>query len=127
MKLIHYEGRLSSRRALWVRSWGTPMPVVVFLVVVGLGLIGLLFVADATLETKTPVVTSGRMGLPEPPPHGKEIQILTSAPAPAPDMTSPAVLGAQPKAEPEPAGNDRSSRPIGERNRSVDRFSIRGQ
>jgi hypothetical protein len=74
------------------------MPALTFLAVVGLVLIGLLFVADATLENgPPPIVTSDRTGLPKPwRPDG--VKTLTTAPAPAPDMTSAAVLSAQPKA-----------------------------
>ena len=74
------------------------MPALAFLSVAGLILVALLFVADATLEKNgSPViVTSQSIGLPEPPRHS----ILTTVPAPAPDMTSQAVLDAQPKPEP---------------------------
>jgi hypothetical protein len=120
------------------------MPVLAFLAVVGFALIALLFVADATLERSSPViVTSDRMGLPERW-HPDTIQTLTTAPAPAPDMTSQAVLAAQPKSEPkalkkiEPAAlaaraeappkNNPVTREIEYRqNRLVDRFSIKGQ
>ncbi len=113
------------------------MPVLVYFVVVSIALIALLFVADATLERSSPViVTSARMGLPERP-YTDTIQTLTSAPAPAPDMTSPAVLAAQPKWEPKfeptaraeaPPENSRVTPPISYRqSRSVDRFSINGQ
>jgi hypothetical protein len=72
------------------------MPALAFLVVVGLALVALLFVADATLEPRSPaIVTSQRSGLPATP-HPDAIH-LTTAPAPAPDMTSQAVLAAQPK------------------------------
>ena len=73
------------------------MPALTFLAVVGLVLIGLLFVADATLENgPPPIVTSERTGLPKPwRPDG--VKTLTTAPAPAPDMSSDAVLSAQPK------------------------------
>jgi hypothetical protein len=44
------------------------MPVLAFLAVVGFVLIALLFVADATLDKGSPaIVTSDRIGLPEPP------------------------------------------------------------
>ena len=77
------------------------MPVLAFFGVVGFALIALLFVADATLERSSPViVTSDRVGLPERW-HSDTIQTLTTAPPPAPDMTSQAVLVAQPKSEPE--------------------------
>ena len=73
------------------------MPVLVFFAVASLALLALLFVADATLEKgSSPIVTSNRVGLPEQP-HPDPIQVLTSAPAPAPDMNSQAVLAAQPK------------------------------
>ena len=77
------------------------MPVLAFFGVVGFALIALLFVADATLERSSPViVTSDRIGLPERW-HSDTIQTLTTAPPPVPDMTSQAVLVAQPKSEPE--------------------------
>ena len=74
------------------------MPALAFLSVAGLILVALLFVADATLEkNRSPViVTSQSIGLPEPPRRS----VLTTVPAPAPDMTSHAVLDAQPKPEP---------------------------
>jgi hypothetical protein len=76
------------------------MPVLAFFGVVGFALIALLFVADATLERSSPViVTSDRIGLPERW-HSDTIQTLTTTPAPTPDMTSPAILAAQPKSEP---------------------------
>ena len=117
------------------------MRALAFLAVAGLVLVALLFVADATLEKNdSPViVTSQRFGLPEPPRNRDEIHILTTAPAPAPDMTSQAVLDAQPKSEPdalvnihpearaaraeEPPENKRITQP----NQLVDRFSIKGQ
>ena len=78
------------------------MPVLAFLSIAGSVLVALLFLADATLEKNGPpaIVTSQRSGLPEPPPRpqpAQEIPILTSVAAPAPDMTSRAVLDAQPK------------------------------
>jgi len=120
------------------------MPVLSFFAVVGFALIALLFVADATLQRSSPViVTSNRVGLPEPW-HPDTIHILTTAPAPAPDMTSPAVLAAQPKVAPEaseniepaaraaraevPLKNERVMRSIDYRQkRLVDRFSVKGQ
>ena len=72
------------------------MPALAFLVVVGLALVALLFVADATLEPGSPaIVTSQRSGLPAA--RHLDVIHLTTAPAPAPDMTSQAVLAAQPK------------------------------
>ena len=113
------------------------MPVLVYFVAVGFALIALLFVADASLERGSPaIVTSGRIGLPERS-YSNTIQTLTSTPAPAPDMTLPAVLVARPKLEPkfEPAAraeappeNSRVTPPIAYgQNRLVDRFSINGQ
>ena len=120
------------------------MPVLAFFAVVGFALIALLFVADATLERSSPViVTSDRIGLPERW-HSDTIQTLTTAPAPAPDMTSQAVLAAQPKStlqaleKIEPAAraaraealpkNNSVPRPIDYRqNGLVDKFSIKDQ
>ena len=125
------------------------MPVLAYLEVVGFVLVALLFVADATLERSSPVVVaSDRIGLPERW-HSDTIQTLTTAPAPAPDMTSPAVRVAQPKPEPDildkigpaaraaraeaPPKNNRLTQPTGHRknhdqtNQLVDRFSIKGQ
>ena len=125
------------------------MPVLAYLGVVGFVLVALLFVADATLERSSPVIaTSDRIGLPERW-HSDTIQTLTTAPAPAPDMTSSAVRAAQAKSEPDilgkigpaaraaraeaPLGNNRVTRPTGHRqnhdqtNQLADRFSIKGQ
>jgi hypothetical protein len=123
------------------------MPALAFLSVAGLILVALLFVADATLEKNgSPViVTSQSIGLQEPPRHS----ILTTVPAPAPDMTSQAVLATQPKPEPEvlpkihaevraaraeaPSRDKSVRQPIGYRqnhyreNQNFDRFSIKGQ
>jgi len=76
------------------------MLVLGYLAVVGSALVALLFVADATLEKNSSpvIVTSQRTGLPAP--HygnANAIKTLTTALAPAPDMTSQAVLAAQPK------------------------------
>ena len=77
------------------------MPALTFLAAAGLALLALLFVADATLEPGSPaIVTSQRTGLPAPQYHNV-IRTLTSTPAPAPDMTSQAVLAAQPKLIPD--------------------------
>jgi hypothetical protein len=76
------------------------MPIFTYFAVVGSVLIALLFVAHATLENTSPaIVTSQRTGLPEPRDHNA-IKTLANAPAPPPDMTSQAVLAAQPKAPP---------------------------
>src|SRR5215510_7756985 len=73
-----------------------------FLAVAGLVLTALLFVADAKLKNSSSpaIVTSQRIGLPEPQYHNAP-RTLTNRLAPAPDMTSQAVLAAQPKSEPE--------------------------
>jgi hypothetical protein len=73
------------------------MPVLAFFAAVGSVLVALLFVADAMLENTSPViVTSQRTGLPAPRYHNA-VQTLAAVPAPAPDMTSQAVLAAQPQ------------------------------
>ena len=54
------------------------MPALAFLAAVGIALIALLCVADATLERSSPVITtSDRVGLPERW-HPDTVQILTS-------------------------------------------------
>ena len=111
------------------------MTVLAFFAVAGLALLALLFVADATLEKgSSPIVTSNRVGLPEQR-RPDTVQVLTTTPAPAPDMTSQAVLAAQPKSDSDgpakitPATRDDVlQRLIGYgQNRSGDRLSIRGQ
>jgi hypothetical protein len=79
------------------------MPVLAFFAVVGSMLVALLFLADATLENTSPaIITSQRTGLPAPQyGNANAIKTLTTAPAPAPDMTSQTVLAAQPKLVPE--------------------------
>jgi hypothetical protein len=73
------------------------MPVLAFFAIVGSVLFALLLVADATLENSSPaIVTSQRTGLPAPRYH-TAIKTLTTPSAPAPDMTSQAVLAAQPQ------------------------------
>src|SRR5262245_45205215 len=122
------------------------MPVVGFLAVAGLALIALLFVADAALEkSDSPVITtSQRSGLPDSALHSDKTNILTIAPAPAPDMTLQAVRDAQPKPEPQaplkippaaraaraeapPENTYATSRMQYQRSQVFDRFSIRGQ
>ena len=121
------------------------MPALAFLAVAGLGLIALLLCADATLEkSDSPVIaTSQRTGLPESSLRFDRIHILTTAPAPAPDMTSQAVRDAQPRPEsqdpikihPEaraeaPPQETRVTQPMNyqyRRSQVLDRFSIRGQ
>jgi len=130
------------------------MPALAFLAVAGLVLTTLLFIADAKLELSSSpaIITSQRTGLLEPQ-HQHATRILTETAAPAPDMTSEAVLTAQPKLEPEhrsepehhatiPAEARRAraevppkKRPVSpdsiqdhhERNDVFDRFSIKGQ
>jgi hypothetical protein len=115
------------------------MPALTFLAVVGLALIALLFVADATLEPGSPaIVTSQRTGLPEPQYH-TAARTPTNTLAPAPDMTSQAVLAAQPKSAPDELANigsaalaARAKAPHKDRRtgyqqtRFFDRFSIKG-
>ena len=116
-----------------------PMPVFNFLVIAGLALIALLFIADATLESGSPVIaTSQRSGLPASR-RPDAIQTLTATPAPAPDMTSQAVLAAQPSlAKVNPAARaaraeafpkkERSTQPFNsQHNYFADRFSAKGQ
>ena len=109
------------------------MPVLAFLAVAALALVALLFVADATLQKGSPpIVNSSRVGLPERW-RSDTIQVLTTTPAPAPDMTSEAVLAAQPKVAPTaraeaPPEDNHVMRPTDERRSSGgDRFSIGGQ
>jgi hypothetical protein len=95
-----------------LRSRSAAMPIFTYFAVAGSVLIALLFVADATLEKDTPAVVTSQYGLPKRPvvtsdQYGLEKpwrpktqkQILAAVPAPAPDMTSPLVLAAQPKAQ----------------------------
>ena len=94
-----------------LRSRSAAMPIFTYFAVAGSVMIALLFVADATLEKGTravvtsqyglskpwhPMGTSGQYGL-EKPWRPDPKQILAAVPAPAPDMTSPLVLAAQPK------------------------------
>lgn len=124
------------------------MPILAFLAVAGLALIALLFFADVTLEKNdSPVIaTSQRSGLPESSLRFDKIHILTTAPAPAPDMTSQAVRDAQPKPQPQdpikihPEARaaraealpqvTRVTQPMNyqyRRSQVLDRFSIKGQ
>src|SRR4030095_13124270 len=94
-----------------VHSRSAAMPIFTYFAVVGSVMIALLFVAGATLEKGSPAVVTAQSGLPKPwhpvgtsdqytlsrPSRPDPIQTLSSAPAPAPDMTSPLVLAAQPK------------------------------
>ena len=77
-------------------------PIFTYVAVVSSVLIALMFVVNPMLEKGTrAVVTSDRVGLPKPW-HPDSIQTLAAAPAPAPDMTSPLVLAAAPKAQSAP-------------------------
>jgi hypothetical protein len=117
------------------------MPIFNFLVMPAFALIALLFIADAMLEPGSPaIVTSQRSGLPEPR-RPDTIQTFTATPAPVPDMTSQAVLAAQPKPAPDDALATIGSAALAaraktphkdkrvtsyQRTRFFDRFSIRG-
>jgi hypothetical protein len=77
------------------------MPIFAYIAAVGSVLIALMYVTNATLEKSGPaIVTTQRVGLPESQ-LPNSTQILTSTPAPAPDMNSPLVLIAEPKVQPE--------------------------
>lgn len=80
------------------------MPIFSFFLVVGSILAGLLFYADTVMPpSPLPFSVSQRIGIPDSyKVRSDPIQILTSAPAPAPDMMSPLVLAAAPKAQPTP-------------------------
>ena len=78
------------------------MPIVIYFAAVGSVLIALIFFANATLEKGPPAIaTTQRVGLPQSP-IPDPTQILTSSPAPAPDMTSPLVQAAAPTVQPTP-------------------------
>jgi hypothetical protein len=60
------------------------MPVLAFLLVVGSVLVASLFIVDAKLKNTSPaIVTSQRIGLPEPQYHNAT-RTLTNTPAPRP-------------------------------------------
>ena len=85
-----------------VHTRSAAMPIFIYFAVVGSVLIALLFVADPTLEKGSRVVvTSERVGLPKPW-HPDWIQTLAAATAPAPDIMSPLVPAAAPKAQSAP-------------------------
>jgi hypothetical protein len=90
------------------------MPVLAFFSVVGSVLVALLFLADATLDNGSPaIITSQRTGLPAPQyGNANAIKTLTTAPAPAPDMTSQAVLAAQPNPVPAPVKIEPAAREL---------------
>src|SRR5262245_26476080 len=116
------------------------MPALSFLAVVGLALVALLFVADATVTPgPPPIVTSERSCLPKPSRPDTTTQPRTSKPSPAPKRTSPAALAAPPApaALPKIGSAARAARAEAPRNNRfnsydyqqnvVDRFSIKGQ
>src|SRR4029078_13058078 len=77
----------------------TVMPALTFLAMVGLALVALLFVADATLEPSSPlIVTSDRVGLPERW-RADTGQTLPRAPAAAPDMTPQGIPAPPPNSD----------------------------
>jgi hypothetical protein len=90
------------------------MPILSYFAVVGSVLVALLFAADATLpKSTTPVIaTSSIYGMPKPW-HPDPTQTLAATPAPAPDMSSEAVLAAAPKAAP-------ATQPVNERSATAD-------
>ena len=77
------------------------MPIFSYFAVLGSVLVALLFAADATLpKSAAPVIaTSSIYGMPKPW-RPDPTQTLAATPAPAPDMSSEAVLAATPKTEP---------------------------
>src|SRR5258708_35775415 len=77
------------------------MPIFSYLGVVGSVLVARLFAAHATLpKGAAPVIaTSSIYGMPKPW-HPDPTQTLAATPAPAPDMSSEAVLAAAPKTKP---------------------------
>jgi hypothetical protein len=79
------------------------MPAIAFLAWVGLALVALLFVADATLIDQGPaIVVSQRIGLPEPwHPDPDPAQTSTANLIPTPDMASQPAISNQPASEPE--------------------------
>src|SRR5215813_9674547 len=91
---------------MWRR--GVAMPIFTYFVVVSFGLIALLFVLDGKLEKAQPIITSERQGLPQAQ-RLDPTQVLTTASAPAPDMSSEAVLAAQPKVEQTPAAKSEAA------------------
>src|SRR3954464_9482330 len=88
------------------------MPIFSYFAVVGSVMVALLFAADATLpKSTTPVIaTSSIYGMPKPW-HPDPTQTLASTPAPAPDMSSEAVLAAAPPTTPKTAAVNEPSAP----------------
>jgi hypothetical protein len=86
------------------------MPIFSYFAVVGSVLVALLFAAEATLpKSASPVIaTSSIYGMPKPW-RPDPTQTLATTPAPAPDMSSEAVLAAAPKASKTEPVNERSA------------------
>jgi hypothetical protein len=86
------------------------MPIFSYFAVVGSVLVALLFAAEATLpKSASPVIaTSSIYGMPKPW-RPDPTQTLATTPAPAPDMSSEAVLAAAPKASKTEPANERSA------------------
>jgi hypothetical protein len=75
------------------------MPILVYFFVAGTALLGLLFYANAHMEPRGPLAVSTNFeGLPQPWHGPVTTQTLAATPAPAPDMSSDAVLAAAPPA-----------------------------
>src|SRR5215212_271098 len=102
------------------------MPIFAYFVVVGLALVAVLFVADATLDKHGPMPFNNEsFGLPKkwradvPP---SSIVTLLPTPAPAPHMNSPEALAAAPPALPAIAAASRAEQP---RRRGSRRWRLR--
>jgi hypothetical protein len=100
------------------------MHILMYFAAVSSALIALLFVTDATLEKGAqPIVTTQRVGLPES--HlPNPTQILTSKPAPAPDLVlvaAPKVQAAPELQAVEPAARAARAEALSQNNRVTDR------
>ncbi len=86
------------------------MPIFSYFAVVGSVLVALLFAADATLpkSASSVIATSSIYGMPKPW-RPDPTQTLATMPAPAPDMSSEAVLAAAPKTSKTAPVNERSA------------------
>ena len=108
------------------------MPVLAFFAAAALALLALLYVAAATLEKDmSPIVTSSRVGLPQQE-RPATVRVLTTPPAPEPDMSSQSVLAAQPRSKTKantasPSHEEMLRRLSGYGQNLPDRFTIRGQ
>src|SRR5206468_5509825 len=93
------------------------MPLLSYFAIVGSALVALLFAADITLPKSAPVIaTSSIYGMPKPW-HPDPTQTLASTPAPAPDMSSEAVLAAAPSTAAKTASK---TEPVNERSATID-------